>query len=121
MSLESFDDILGVSDLQVEEVDVSEWWGDVAYVRALDAEAFGIFVGLSDGGTKSTFNASDVAAVVALTLCKPDGTLLVKRSEWQKGAKKLEGKSFAPQQELYVAALRLSGLTKDAQDAAEKK
>jgi len=121
MSIESLDDILGADDIAVKEVDTSEWWGDVSYVQAFDAEAFGIFVGLSNGGEKTTFDAEGVAAVVALTLCKPDGTLLIKRKDWKAAAKKLQAKRFEALQACYMTALELSGLTKGAEDEAAKK
>ena len=121
MSIDSLEQILGAEDIAVREVDTSEWWSDVSYVRALDAEAFGIFVGLSEGGTKTTYDASGIAAVVALSLCKKNGDLIIKRKDWKAAAKKLESKRFEALQALYMAVLELSGLTKDQQESAEKK
>jgi len=121
MSIKSIDDLLGFSDLATTEVDTSEWWGESVYVRQFDAEAMGIFVGLSQGGQKNTFNVSDVAAVCALTMCDEKGELLVDRKAWQDSAKKLETRNFEALQVVYLAALKLSGLTKDEQEETEKK
>tara|TARA_R110000765_G_scaffold372450_3_gene462874 strand:+ start:123 stop:491 length:369 start_codon:yes stop_codon:yes gene_type:complete len=118
--IKSFDELLGTTDLAIQEVDTSEWWGGSVFVRELDSEGFGIFIQLTGASGKSTFDSDNLAVICALSMCDKSGKLLVERKGWKAAAKKMSERNFNAVSAVAMAALEVSNLTNSKVDEAGK-
>jgi hypothetical protein len=105
--------ILAAKDWTSEVVNVPEWGGDV-HIRAMSGAARDEFRGAFDNekGAVGKFEAS----LLALTLADENGTLLFSLEE----VEALRGKSAAVLDKLTQEALRINGMTGQAQEEAAK-
>lgn len=110
--------ILGIKDLQIEEVVIPEWEGSV-FVRGMtgaERDAFESSV-VDIRGTSQKINMLNVRAkLVSLTTCDEDGNRLFEDAD----VIELGKKSASALQRIFDVAQRLSGLTKDELKALEK-
>jgi len=107
--------ILGIKDLQVQEVEVPEWGGSV-YVRGLtgaERDAFEASVVEQRGKATKVNMVNMRAKLLVLTICDKDGMPLFTHADIDELGKK----SAVALQRLFDIASSLSGLSeKDAED-----
>lgn len=105
-------DILAAQDIPREAVEVPEWGGTV-YVRAMDGQTLSRWENelVAGGGSAARVDLSNAYARLAVrTVCDEDGQLLFSERQVDELGRK-NGKIL---QTLAQVALRLSGLTPDA-------
>jgi hypothetical protein len=106
-------DILAISDIRIEVVDVSEWWGGTVCVRGLTgAERDRFEASIVQTTTKDQkVNMVNIRAkLCVLSICDEDGKRLFTDGE----VKVMAEKSAAALQRIFIVAQRLSGIGEDA-------
>ena len=120
MTILTRDEILEVSDIQIELVEVPEWSGDV-YVKGMTGQERDQFedsmIKRTKKGSFSKVSLADLRAkLCSLTICDADGKLLFTLRD----VHALSRKSAAALQRVYIVAQELSGITdEDVEDFAE--
>lgn len=112
------DQILGIKDLQIEQVEVPEWGGYV-FVRGMTgAERDSFEASVVDiRGSSQKINMLNVRAkLVSLTVCDENGERIFEDAD----VIELGKKSALALQRLFDIAQRLSGLSKEEVNALEK-
>jgi hypothetical protein len=118
-------DILNVSDVSVERVDVPEWGGHT-YVRTLEAEQKEKYIEsirkITGKGKKQSVEVvleKSSAKLAALTMCKKDGTLLYPNGSTDV-IDRLAKKNAKALSRVVEVAARLNGLNDEAEEEAGK-
>lgn len=116
MAILTKDQILGADDLEVEEVDVSQWWGGSVLVQSLtgterDAFEADIFEGRGKNVERNFVNLR--TKLLVRTIINENKKLMFS----EKDIVALGKKCAAPLDKIFAVAQRLSGLTpKDVED-----
>ena len=116
MAILTKDQILGADDLEVEEVDVSQWWGGSVLVQSLtgterDAFEADIFEGRGKNVERNFVNLR--TKLLVRTIINENKKLMFS----EKDIVALGKKCAAPLDNIFAVAQRLSGLTpKDVED-----
>ena len=114
MPVLSREEILAVDDIQIEQVPVPEWGGDVLVKGMTGSERDRFEAGvISFGGDKGKGEKIDMrdlrAKLCSKTICDEGGKLLFSQSD----VKELSKKSAIALHRVFKVAQRLSGLTDD--------
>jgi len=114
----SREDILNVTDIEIEEVEVPEWGGTV-FVKGLtgtERDAYESSM-IENRGKNRAMNLENLRAKLAvMTICDQEG----KRLFTERDVKKLGEKSASALQRVFKVAQRLSGLTEEDVDELSK-
>jgi len=114
----SKDEILGTTDLKIEEVEVPEWGGTVGIKGMTGAQRddfeSSLFVGEGKNRKQNMTNLR--ARLVGMTLVGEDGNRLFTDAE----IKQLSGKSAAALSRCFEVAQRLNGMEAKAVEEAKK-
>lgn len=119
MSLLAKEDILAVSDLKTQDVEVPEWGGTVRVrmMSGTDRDAFESSMVTIDAEGKRKPDLKDMKAkLVALTLVDEAGNLMFGAAE----VGHLAAKSAAALERVFTVAARLNGIGAAAEDEAVK-
>lgn len=112
------DDILAVSDLKIERVDVPEWGGDVCVkgMSGMDRDRFEASLVERKNG-RNKINLDNVRArICAYTVCDESGKLLFSEADIEALGKK----SASALTRIFAVAQRLSGITEsDVQEMTD--
>ena len=112
------DDILKVSDIKIEEVEVPEWGGAV-YVKGMTGSERDQFESsiVNQRGKSHSVNMVNIRAKLSSqAICDPDGKRLFTDAD----VKALGKKSAVALQRVFDVAQRLSGITSDDVDELAK-
>ena len=127
MNILTKEQILEAQDMTIEKVDVSKWWGEPVFVRALSGAERDEFeqesleapvdIGDTPDDAKRKVNMRNFRARLAVkTICDESGTRLFTDAE----ADALGAKNAKPLDLIFDVAQRLSGFRKEDVDELTK-